>query len=218
MKITGIESTKKGRYALLIDGEFAFSVHQDTFLTVKDLAKDAEITPERLEEIRALDAVRSAKEKALDLLSRSEYPSGVLRQKLLLYFPPEAVEVAVTRMREMGLVNDLSYGTRLAADYVNLRHYPLRRIAMELTKRGFERDMIDEILSVYSEESQQEAAAIVIRKKYWNNLTDKKGIDKTIAALLRRGFRMDDIRRGLQQVLEEWRQEEPPEESEEQDD
>lgn len=32
MRVTGIETTKKGRYALMVDGEFAFSLHRDTFL------------------------------------------------------------------------------------------------------------------------------------------------------------------------------------------
>ena len=32
MRITGLESTKKGRYALMIDGEFVFSLHRDTVL------------------------------------------------------------------------------------------------------------------------------------------------------------------------------------------
>lgn len=218
MKITGIEATKKGRYALFVDGEFMFSVHHDTFLTVNDLARGAEISGARLEEIRQEDELRSAKERALDLLSRAEYPSMVLYQKLIPDYSPEASAAAVRRMGELGLINDRDYGTRLAADYVNLRHYPLRRIEMELSKRGFEREMIEEILSVYTEESQSDAAAAVIRRKYERNLTDKKGIDKTIAALLRRGFRMEDIRGGLRQVLDEERSNAPSPESEEPND
>lgn len=214
MKITGIETTKKGRYSLFVDGEFAFSVHKDIFLTT-ELQKDAEMTPERLAEIRVEDNFLSAKEKALDLLSAREYTSAMLRQKLRQYYEEEPVEFAVGRMLELGLINDLDYGTRLCRDFINLRHYPLRRIALELSKRGLSREMIDEILSQYSEESQAAAAAGLIQKKYKNNLSDQKGIQKTIAALLRRGFTMEDIRAGLSMVLEEWRQEELPPESEE---
>lgn len=215
MKITGIEQTKKGRYALFVDGEFVFSVHKDTFLT-SELARDTELTPERLEELRREDAYTSAKETALTLLEAREYPSALLMRKLLEHYEQEPAEAAVQRMTELGLVNDLDYGTRLAADYVNLRHYPLRRIALELGKRGLNREMIAEILSVYPPESQAEAAAEVIRKKYQNSLSDKKGIDKTIAALLRRGFSMEDIRGALAVILEEVRQDLP--ESEDYDD
>lgn len=41
MRVTGIETTKKGRYALMVDGEFAFSLHGDTFLLCPWLQKGA---------------------------------------------------------------------------------------------------------------------------------------------------------------------------------
>lgn len=209
MKITGIEQTKKGRFSLFVDGEFAFSVHKDTFLA-SELAKDVELTSEYLEELRRDDAYISAKEAALTLLEMREYPSAMLLRKLREHYEQEPAEAAVQRMIELGLVNDLDYGTRLAADYVNLRHYPLRRIALELGKRGFSREMIGEILEAYPPQSQVEAAAEMIRKKYSMSLFDRKGIDKTIAALLRRGFTMEDIRGALAVMVEEVRQE-PPE-------
>lgn len=215
MKITKIETTKKGRYSLFLDDEFAFSVHKDTFLLSDDIQKDAELSPERVEQLREEDALRSAKEKAMDLLSAREYTAAMLRQKLRQFFEEEPAAEAVRRMEELGLVNDLDYATRLAADMVNLRHYPLRRIALELSKRGIDREMAASILSAYSEESQAEAVATVVRKKYKNSLSDRKGVDKTIAALLRRGFTMEDIHGGLSMVLEDLRQEELPEESEE---
>ena len=55
MRVTGIETTKKGRYALMVDGEFAFSLHRDTFLLCPWLQKGAEVSPERLR--REVDAL-----------------------------------------------------------------------------------------------------------------------------------------------------------------
>ena len=136
MRVTGIETTKKGRYALMVDGEFAFSLHRDTFLLCPWLQKGAEVSPEWLETLRQEDELRSARERALDLLSAAEQTSGTLRQKLLRWYGEEAVEAAVLRMEELGLINDLDYGRRYAADAVNLRGWPRRRIAMELQKKG----------------------------------------------------------------------------------
>ena len=79
MRVTGIETTKKGRYALMVDGEFAFSLHRDTFLLCPWLQKGAEVSPERLETLRQEDELRSARERALDLLSAAEqtrYPAA----------------------------------------------------------------------------------------------------------------------------------------------
>ena len=42
MRITGIETTKKGRYALMVEDEFVFSLHRDTFLTTPWLHKNGE--------------------------------------------------------------------------------------------------------------------------------------------------------------------------------
>lgn len=82
------------------------------------------MSPERLETLRQEDELRSARERALDLLSAAEQTSGTLRQKLLRWYGEEAVEAAVLRMEELGLINDLDYGRRYAADAVNLRGGP----------------------------------------------------------------------------------------------
>ena len=95
MRITGIETTKKGRYALMVEDEFVFSLHRDTFLTTPWLQKDAEVTEEQLEELRREDELRSARESALDYLSAAEQTSGMLRQKLQRWYGKEAVEAFV---------------------------------------------------------------------------------------------------------------------------
>ena len=139
MRITGIETTKRGRYALMVDGEFAFSVHRDSFLLNRWLQKDAEVTPGQLEQLRREDEFRSAREQAIDCLAAAEQTGGMLRQKLLRRYGEEAAEAAVLRMEELGLINDREYSRRFAADAVNLRSWPRRRIAAELQKRAWPR-------------------------------------------------------------------------------
>lgn len=87
MRVTGIETTKKGRYALMVDGEFAFSLHRDTFLLCPWLQKGAEVSPERLETLRQEEllalirkkyaknmADRAGMEKTIAALYRRGYP------------------------------------------------------------------------------------------------------------------------------------------------
>ena len=193
MRVTGIETTKKGRYALMVDGEFAFSLHRDTFLLCPWLQKGAEVSPERLETLRQEDELRSARERALDLLSAAEQTSGTLRQKLLRWYGEEAVEAAVLRMEELGLINDLDYGRRYAADAVNLRGWPRRRIAMELQKKGVPAEVIEEALADITEETEIETAG---------RLRDRKERDKVKAALQRRGFSYEVIRQAVSRAME----------------
>ena len=194
MRVTGIETTKKGRYALMVDGEFAFSLHRDTFLLCPWLQKGAEVSPERLETLRQEDELRSARERALDLLSAAEQTSGTLRQKLLRWYGEEAVEAAVLRMEELELINDLDYGRRYAADAVNLRGWPRRRIAMELQKKGVPAEVIEEALADITEETEIETACRLLEGPYRGKLRDRKERDKVKAALQRRGFSYEVIR------------------------
>ncbi len=202
MRVTGIETTKKGRYALMLDGEFAFSLHRDTFLLCPWLQKGAEVSPERLETLRQEDELRSARERALDLLSAAEQTSGTLRQKLLRWYGEEAVEAAVLRMEELGLINDLDYGRRYAADAVNLRGWPRRRIAMELQKKGVPAEVIEEALADITEETEIETACRLLEGPYRGRLRDRRERDKVKAALQRRGFSYEVIRQAVSRAME----------------
>ena len=202
MRVTGIETTKKGRYALMVDGEFAFSLHRDTFLLCPWLQKGAEVSPERLETLRQEDELRSARERALDLLSAAEQTSGTLWQKLLRWYGEEAVEAAVLRMEELGLINDLDYGRRYAADAVNLRGWPRRRIAMELQKKGVPAEVIEEALADITEETEIETACRLLEGPYRGKLRDRKERDKVKAALQRRGFSYEVIRQAVSRAME----------------
>ena len=174
MRITGIETTKRGRYALMVDGEFAFSVHRDSFLLNRWLQKDAEVTPGQLEQLRREDEFRSAREQAMDCLTAAEQTGGMLRQKLLRRYGEEAAEAAVLRMEELGLINDREYSRRFAADAVNLRSWPRRRIAAELQKKGVAEDVIAEVLADVTEETEIETACRLLEKQYREKLSDRR--------------------------------------------
>lgn len=209
MRITGIETTKKGRYALMVDGEFLFSVHRDTFLLSPWLQKDAEVSAERLEAMRREDELRSAKASAMDCLAAAEQTGGTLRQKLLRRYSEEAVEAAVERMTELGLINDLDYSRRFAADAVNLRGWPRRRIAAELQKKGVAEEVIAEALADVTEETEVETACALLRKQYRAKLSDRRDRDKAKAALQRRGFGYEVIRQAVTEVMRELPEAEP---------
>lgn len=216
MRITGIETTKKGRYALMVEDEFVFSLHRDTFLTTPWLQKDAEVTEEQLEELRREDELRSARERALDYLSAAEQTSGMLRQKLQRWYGKEAVEAAIARMQELGLLNDRDYSWRYAADAVTLRGYPRRRVALELQKKGIPEEIIAETLVGLTEETEVETACALLKKQYGAKLLDRKDREKVKATLQRRGFPYEVIRQAVDRVMQELPEAEPePEEEQE---
>lgn len=212
MRITGLEPTKKGRYALMVDGEFLFSLHRDTVLLTPWLQRDAEVTPPQLEDLRREDEVRQAKEKAMDCLSAAAQTGGMLREKLRRRYSEEAVEAAVCRMEELGLINDLDYSRRFAADAVNLRYYPKRRIAAELQRKGVSEEILSEVLAEITEETEIKTACRLLEKQYREKqLCDRRERDKVKAALQRRGFGCETIRAAVNLVITDLPQAAPEE-------
>ena len=200
--ITSIEKTKKGRYSLFIDGEFLFSVHPDTYLKSK-LKDGQQVSIEELEEIRLADEYLSAKENALNILSRTSQSSGVLADKLSRYYGEEAVERTVTRMNELGLLNDLDYALRYSRDCVNLKKYSLTRTKQDLKRKKIPPHLIEEALAQFEEDDEPDQIVALILKKYKSKIMDHDGLQKTIAALMRRGFPYRSIKIALDKIEEE---------------
>ena len=202
MTITQLQETKKGRFSVFADGEFLFSVHKDTFLLRPELAVGRQVTVETLEEIRLEDEALSCKEKALTLLEYSSHSAGRLAEKLRRHYPPETVEQVVQRLRELGLLDDLDYGRRLAADLLNLRGYSLGRVRQTLYQRRLDKETIDQVMGELSEIDQIAPIVALVNNKYLQKLREPRGREKVAAALQRRGYRYDEIREALSQVTE----------------
>lgn len=195
----------------MVDGEFLFSLHRDTVLLTPWLQRDAEVTPPQLEDLRREDEVRQAKEKAMDCLSAAAQTGGMLREKLRRRYSEEAVEAAVCRMEELGLINDLDYSRRFAADAVNLRYYPKRRIAAELQRKGVSEEILSEVLAEITEETEIKTASRLLEKQYREKLCDRRERDKVKAALQRRGFGCETIRAAVNLVITDLPQAAPEE-------
>ena len=202
MTITRLSETKKGRFAVFADGEFLFSVHKDIFLARPELARGKNLPVELLEEIRLEDEAWSCKEKALTLLEYSSRSAGALAEKLRQHYPLETVEATIQRLAELGLLNDLDYGRRLAADLLHLRKYSLGRVRQALYQRKLDREVIDEIMEELEDTDQIGPIVELVQKKYLPKLREPQGRQKVAAALQRRGYGWDDIREALRQVAE----------------
>ena len=84
-RLTQIKETKKGRLALFFDGEFAFSLDEDTFADA-GLHQDDELEDWQIEELRKKSETRRALDKAMDYLSLRDHAAGELYQKLCRKF------------------------------------------------------------------------------------------------------------------------------------
>ena len=114
-RLTQIKETKRGRLALFLDGEFAFSLDEETFARAA-LHEGDELEPWRVEDLRKQSDTRRALDKAMDFLSLRDHAAGELYHKLCRKFDAESAAWAVARAGELGLLNDESFARRRAAE------------------------------------------------------------------------------------------------------
>ena len=197
--ITQIKETKKGRLALFLDGEFAFSLDEDTFAAAA-LHEEDEVEEWRLEELRKQSDTRKALDKAMDLLSLRDHAAGELYQKLCRKFDGPSAAYAVAKAQELGLLDDAAFARRRAAELLRKRK-SRRAILDDLAAKGVDRDTAAEAVeALYADEEQDPeltAAAQLVQRHYAAKLAAGRR-DQVAAALARRGFSHAVIRQALE--------------------
>jgi regulatory protein len=115
---------------------------------------------------------------------------GRLRRKLADRDTPAAVvDLVIERAHAEGLVDDLAIATSLVEERRAKGHAPLR-LRQDLAKRGFDPQLIDQVLAPVEAEDQ-EAAAFAVAKDKADRLTGVDGetaLRRTVAHVARRGY------------------------------
>lgn len=199
-RLTQIKEAKKGRLALFLDGEFAFSLDEDTFAAAH-LHEDDELESWQVEQLRKQSDTRRALDKAMDYLSLRDHASGELYQKLCRKFDAHSAAYAVARAGELGLLDDAGFARRRAAELLRKRK-SRREILNDLAAKGIDRDTAAEAVeSLYDEAEEGEdpemaSVQALLERQYAAKLAAGKR-DQVAAALARRGFSHAIIREAL---------------------
>ena len=199
-QITAVKETKRGRLALFVDGEFAFSLDTETFADA-DLHEEDEIESFRLEELRRRSDTRKAVDRALDILALRDHAAGELYQKLCRKFDPHSAAAAVAKAEELGLLNDADFARRRAAELMRKRK-SRREVEQDLAAKGIDRDTAAQVLEeLYAPEDGPDpevaAACALVQRQYARKLAEGKR-PQVMAALARRGFSYAVIRTALE--------------------
>ena len=81
----------------------------------------------------------------------------------------------------------------IAAD---INPMPLEKARQELTRRGIDRDTAEAAMQTFSPDEEQMLA--LLKKRLRGDVSDRKEVEKAVAALQRRGFAWNDIKRALE--------------------
>ena len=199
-RLTQIKETKKGRLALFLDGEFVFSLDEDTFARA-NLHEGDDLEPWQVEELRKQSDTRRALDKAMDYLSLRDHASGELYQKLCRKFDEHSAAYAVARAGELGLLDDAGFARRRAAELLRKRK-SRREILRDLAAKGIDRDTAAQVVETLydaapeGEDPELATARALVERQYAAKLAAGKR-EQVAAALARRGFSHAVIREVL---------------------
>lgn len=199
-RLTQIKETKKGRLALFLDGEFVFSLDEETFARA-NLHEGDDLESWQVEDLRKQSDTRRALDKAMDYLSLRDHASGELYQKLCRKFDAPSAAYAVARAGELGLLDDAGFARRRAAELLRKRK-SRREILTDLAAKGIDRDTAAEAVEALyeceeeGEEPELATARALVQRHYAAKLAAGKR-DQVAAALARRGFSHAIIREAL---------------------
>ncbi len=194
MKLT-TEPGKSGKIYLYTDGEYRMSMDADTWYSLSYRDGD-EIDEEELTELKNLVSSRLAYAQALRFLTLRSHSAQELYGKLLKKHSPESAEYAVEKCRELGFIDDEDFAERYARELAEKKHHGPARIKTELLNKGIDKEIISNVLETLDIDFSS-CIIDVIEKKYYNCLSDKKGRDKTVAALMRLGYSYSMIKEAL---------------------
>ena len=200
MTITAIEPRRKGLCALYIDGELAMQLDAETVLSHRfDVGR--EITDEQLHSCVIDSDRKRCKDKAMWLISYRDHSRRELIDKLRRDYSADSAEAAVSRLEELGLVDDMRYARRYAAELIRVKHLSDRGVRQKLREKGVDRDLIDEIMAEYDPDETAKIRA-VIEKKYARDLADEKARRRAVNALSRLGFSYSDIKSVITEYID----------------
>lgn len=144
-----------------------------------------------------------ALEKAVSLLAaRARTEKEIVDSLKKNAYPEETIAKVMARLQASGYINDADF----AAQWMTARTSKglgVRRIRMELRQKGVEQSEIDQAISAVDENellnSAINAAQKAARGKNLSSPTDKQ---KTLAALVRRGYDFSIARQAIQTLID----------------
>ncbi len=198
MKIVSLKALKKHLTAVTLENGSELLLDSD-IVAEKGLIKGAFISdPNAL--IYESDYKR-AKSRALWYLSRADQTEkGLLKKLIVAGFSKKAAENAVARMVELGLINDRNFAEKYC-EALSLSGASQREIYFKLIKKDIPKAIVMEVLET-EEQSECDKVLNLLKTKYARKLDTKENLQKTVAALARKGFSFSDIKDALK-ILEQ---------------
>lgn len=214
MKLTA-KAGKGEKIHLSLDGEYIATVNADYWFTC-GIKSGSEVTPQQLEELLAESARRKMMNKALDLLSMRDYSRRELSDKLVTKawekkeqkdmdlgsLKQQASDIC-DRLEELGLLNEERFARSYVDELLRRKHLSKSGLKTALIQKGVQRDIIETVLEEVEVDPVEQVRELLATKFKNRDLSDEKQKTRTVNALLRLGYRYNEINAAMDHRLEE---------------
>ena len=164
---------------LFLDGEYAATTDENCWLD-NYISNGADIDDEQWQALLVKINYKKALNKCADEVSAQK---------------------AVDRYIEAGYLDDEKYCQRLIEYLLEVKKFSTANIKQECFKRGINREIVDEKLSIIEIDNVSTIIKL-IKSKYATKLNQENGKEKVIAALQRKGFYYSDIKSAFYRIEE----------------
>ena len=214
MKLTA-KAGKGEKIHLSLDGEYIATVNADYWFTC-GIKSGSEVSPEQLEELLAESARRKMMNKALDLLSMRDYSRRELSDKLVTKawekkerkdmdlgsLKQQASDIC-DRLEELGLLNEERFARSYVDELIRRKHLSKSGLKTALIQKGVQRDIIETVLEEVDIDPVEQVRELLATKFKNRDFSDEKQKTRTVNALLRLGYRYNEIHAAMGEWLED---------------
>jgi regulatory protein len=203
MKITAIKQQVKrqGRYSIFVDDKYAFSLSEIALLDQKIII-GLEISQAELTAFKDASKFDKAYNLVLAYVARRTRSEWELRD----YFrrkeiDEEAGEQILTRLKDYGYVNDLSFARSWVENRRLLKPVSKRRLLLELRQKHVSVEIARQVLAEDETTDRDTLRQLVERKRKQSRYQDDQ---KLMQYLVRQGYSYDDVKSALKPSEDEY--------------
>ncbi len=204
--ITKIESQKRNndRVNIYVDEKFFIAIYKELVFSF-NLKKGQEIDTNNLKAILEDEMYMKAKNKALNILSKSSQSEKQIRQKLSNDFEEHIIDRVIEFLEKYKFIDDEDLATRIVNTNINLNKYGKNKIKQNLYNKGIDKSIIEQTIDEIDSDKEFENA-LYLGKKRFNRLKNedsKKAYQKIGNHLAYKGFNYDIIKKVLNRLFKD---------------
>lgn len=186
-RITNLKPCRRerGRLAVYLDGEYAFSVPLSDSAV---LERGRILEEKQIRDYRQADVRFQAHRRALRYLGTRARSTREVEQELARRgFPTETIAPTVARLQAEGLLDDADYAMRYVRDRLRLKPRSSTLLRQELRRKGISGEPAELALAPIDDES---VARRIVESRWprWQKLPPDRRRDKVLGYLRNRGF------------------------------